>query len=79
MKLILSAGSLHTHPLPLAFEIARDIGFDGVEVIINHDFEYSGGRELLAEVCKIHPVDTEALEAVHNFPRDGLYIVNTYE
>jgi len=56
MKLILSAGSLHTHPLPLAFEIARDIGFDGVEVIINHDFEYSGGRELLAEVCKIHPV-----------------------
>ena len=56
MKLILSAGSLYTLPLPKAFEIARDVGFDGVEVIINHDFEYSQGKELLAEVCQIHPV-----------------------
>lgn len=56
MKLILSAGSLYTHPLPLAFEIARDIGFDGVEVIINQDFDDSRSRELLAEVCKIHRI-----------------------
>jgi len=56
MKFILSAGSLHTYPLPLACEIARDIGFDGVEIIINHDFEYGCGCELLAEVCKILPV-----------------------
>ena len=56
MKLIFSAGSLYTLPLPTAFEIARDVGFDGVEVIINHDFEYGQGKELLDELCQIHPV-----------------------
>lgn len=56
MKLILSAGSLYTLPLPKAFEIARDVGFDGVEVIITHDFEFGQGKALLAEVCQILPV-----------------------
>lgn len=56
MKLILSAGSLYTRPLNFACEIARDLGFDGVEVIINHDFEYSGGRRLLDNLCGIHPI-----------------------
>lgn len=56
MKFILSAGSLYTLPPHRAFEIARDIGFSGVEVIINHDYEYSAGKELLAEVSQILPI-----------------------
>jgi len=56
MKLLLSAGSLYTYPLPLTFEIARDIGFAGVEVIINDDFEYSGGSDRLAEVAETLPI-----------------------
>lgn len=56
MKLILSAGTLHTLPPHKTFEIARDVGFAGVEVIINHDYEYGAGKELLAEVIDILPV-----------------------
>jgi sugar phosphate isomerase/epimerase len=56
MKIILSAGSLYTLPLFKAFEIARNVGFDGVEVIINHDFEFNAGKELLAEASQILPI-----------------------
>lgn len=56
MKLNLSAGSLYTLPLVKAFEIARDVGFDGVEVIINHDFEYNAGQQLLADASQILPI-----------------------
>ncbi len=56
MKLILSAGTLYTLPLPNVFEIARDVGFAGLEVIINHDFGFSQGQEVLAEVRQIHPI-----------------------
>jgi len=58
MKLIFSAGSLYTLPLPQVFKIARDVGFDGVEVIISHDFEYGQGAGLLAEVQQILPVSS---------------------
>jgi sugar phosphate isomerase/epimerase len=58
MKLIFSAGSLHTLPLPKVFEIAHDVGFDGVEVIVSDDFEYNKGTALLAEVSQILPVSS---------------------
>jgi len=56
MKLNLSAGTLHTLPPHKAFEIARDVGFEGIEVIINHDYEFNAGKELLASVVDILPV-----------------------
>jgi len=56
MKLILSAGTLYTLPPHKAFEIARDVGFAGVEVIVNHDYEFNAGKQLLSEVVKILPV-----------------------
>ncbi|SHJ31338.1 Sugar phosphate isomerase/epimerase [Malonomonas rubra DSM 5091] len=56
MKINLSAGSLHTLPPRKVFEIARDVGFAGIEIIINHDYEYGAGKELLAEVVEILPV-----------------------
>lgn len=56
MKLILSAGSLHTLPLVKVFELARDTGFDGVEVIINHDFQYQDNLAYLRDLQQILPI-----------------------
>ncbi|MEJ2137625.1 MAG: hypothetical protein P8X86_20580, partial [Desulfofustis sp.] len=56
MKLILSAGSLYTLPSTQVFEMARDVGFDGLEVIINHDFSGSRALDHLKELQSIHPV-----------------------
>ncbi len=56
MKLILSAGTLYTLPLPKVFAIAQDVGFEGLEVIINQDFQFNRGREILDEVRQIHPI-----------------------
>lgn len=56
MKILLSAGSLYTLPLPQIFELARDTGFDGVEVIINHDFQYGNNLGILKELQSIHPI-----------------------
>lgn len=56
MKLIFSAGSLFTLPAPRVFEMAREVGFDGMEVIINND--YGGGHDvrLLRSLQTILPV-----------------------
>jgi len=56
MKLVLSAGSLYTLPMAKAFEIARDTGFAGVEVIINQDFQYSDNLGLLRDLQQILPI-----------------------
>lgn len=56
MKLVLSAGSLYTLPLAKAFEIARDTGFDGMEVIINQDFQYTDNLALLRSLQQILPI-----------------------
>jgi sugar phosphate isomerase/epimerase len=58
MKLILSAGSLYTLPLPEVFALARDTGFDGVEIIINHQFAFQDGIELLDALRRIHPINS---------------------
>lgn len=58
MKLVLSAGSLYTLPMTKAFEIARDTGFDGVEVIINQDFQYIDSLALLRDLQQILPVQS---------------------
>ncbi len=56
MKILLSAGSLYTLPLPRVFELAQETGFDGVEVIINHDFQYGNNVAMLRELQKIAPI-----------------------
>ena len=56
MKLIFSAGSLFTLPSTLVFEMARDVGFDGMEVIVNHDFSGSRYHEPLLELQSILPI-----------------------
>jgi len=68
MKLILSAGTLYTLPLPEVFALAKETGFDGVEVIINHEFAFQDGIELLERLRQIHPINS-----IHApfFPIDG--------
>ncbi len=56
MKLILSAGSLYTLPMPRVFEMARETGFDGMEVIINQDFQYGRNLALLRELQQTLPI-----------------------
>lgn len=56
MKLVLSAGSLYTLPLEKVFSIARDTGFDGVEIIIGYEFQYGDNVALIRDLQKILPV-----------------------
>lgn len=56
MKLLLSTGSLYTLPLTRVCEIARDTGFDGVEVIINQEFQHGNPVALIREMQEIIPV-----------------------
>jgi sugar phosphate isomerase/epimerase len=56
MKLILSAGSLYTLPAPQVFEMARDVGFDGMEIIVNHDFAGSRSLDHIRSLQEIFPI-----------------------
>jgi len=56
MKLILSTGSLYTLPIHQVFEMARETGFAGMEVIINHNFQYGQNAALLNELHQILPI-----------------------
>ena len=56
IKLILSTGSLYTLPMDTVFAIARDTGFDGMEVIINYDFQYGDNLALLRDLQQIMPI-----------------------
>ena len=52
----MSSGTLHTLPLKKIFEIARDTGFDGIEIIINHDFRFADNAGLVRDLQQILPV-----------------------
>ena len=59
VRISLSSGSLFTLPLKRAFELASDAGFDGVELIINRDFERVNPVKLinsLQEICRINSI-----------------------
>jgi len=56
MKITLSSGSLYTMPLHKAFTIARDLGFDGVELIINQEFLRVNSSQLIEELQQLLPI-----------------------
>ncbi|SNB48002.1 sugar phosphate isomerase/epimerase [Geobacter sp. DSM 9736] len=56
MRFSLSTGTLFTFPLKKACAIAAEAGFDGVELIINDEFQKVSCRQLIEEVCSILPV-----------------------
>lgn len=56
MKITLSSGSLYTFPLRKAFSMARELGFDGVELIINQEFQRVNSVQLIQELQDILPI-----------------------
>ena len=65
MILSLSTGSLFTLPLHRAFELAAESGFDGVELIINQNFQRVNAYKLvssLQEITTIHSIHSTFME-----------------
>jgi len=56
MRISLSSGTLFTFPLKKAFAMAAEAGFDGLELIINQDFQRVSSRKLMAELAGIMPI-----------------------
>jgi sugar phosphate isomerase/epimerase len=52
----MSSGTLFTFPLPKVFRLAHEIGFDGLEVIINQEFQRQNPRSVLRELGTIMPI-----------------------
>jgi sugar phosphate isomerase/epimerase len=58
MKITLSSGTLHTFPIRKVFSIASELGFDGVELIINQEFQKVNALLLLKELQESAPILT---------------------
>jgi len=56
MKITLSSGTLYTLPLQRAFAVARELRFDGVELIINQEFIRVNSALLIAELQEQIPI-----------------------
>jgi sugar phosphate isomerase/epimerase len=56
MKITLSSGSLYTLPLAKAFAIARDLAFDGMELIINQEFLKVNSLQLIEKLQEYLPI-----------------------
>ncbi|HWI41714.1 MAG TPA: sugar phosphate isomerase/epimerase [Verrucomicrobiae bacterium] len=56
MQISLSTGTLFTLPLRDVLRIAATVGFAGVELIVNQDFQRVSPRRLLGELVEIAPV-----------------------
>ncbi len=56
MRISISTGTLFTLPLRKAFQIAREVGFDGMELIINQDFQKVNSRKVIRELGEIMPI-----------------------
>lgn len=68
MQISLSTGSLFTLPLPRIFEFAAEVGFDGVELIINQEFQKINPVKLIRSLQK-----TATIHSIHApfMPLDG--------
>ena len=56
MLISISSGTLYTFPLRRMFEIAAEVGFDGVELIINQDFQRINPRKTISALESILPI-----------------------
>ncbi|MBW1971723.1 MAG: sugar phosphate isomerase/epimerase [Deltaproteobacteria bacterium] len=56
MKIVLSSGTLYNYPLIKVSKIAKEVGYDGLEVVIGQEFHDSDGVELLQQVVEVIPV-----------------------
>jgi sugar phosphate isomerase/epimerase len=58
LKISLSSGSLFTLPLHRAFELSAEAGFDGVELIINQDFQRVNPVKVVRSLQEIAPINS---------------------
>src|SRR3954467_15121748 len=56
MLISLSTGSLFTLPLRTICELSKDAGFDGIELIINQDFQKVSPVKLVSSLQEIIPI-----------------------
>ena len=56
MRISISTGTLFIFPPEKIFDMASEVGFDGVEVVINRDFETKRSRKLLQKLAETLPV-----------------------
>lgn len=56
MKITLSSGTLHTFPIRKVFTIAAELDFDGIELIINQEFQRVNCLQLIAELQESIPI-----------------------
>jgi sugar phosphate isomerase/epimerase len=58
LKISLSSGSLFTLPLKESFEMAVEAGFDGLELIINQDFQRVNPVKVVRSLQEIAPINS---------------------
>ncbi|GAB4294304.1 MAG: sugar phosphate isomerase/epimerase [Desulfuromonadia bacterium] len=58
VKISLSTGTLYIFPALKAAEIAARTGFDGIELIINQEFEKKSAKRLVSELKGVVPVNS---------------------
>ena len=51
MRISISAETLFIFPLEKVFDIAAEVGFDGVELVINQEFQRVNCRRLIPAPC----------------------------
>jgi sugar phosphate isomerase/epimerase len=68
MRISISTGTLYTLPLLRAAEIAVDVGFDGVELIINQEFQRVSATKIIADLASV--VTVQSIHAPF-MPLDG--------
>lgn len=56
MKILFSSGSITKLPLETVFELTRDAGFDGCDLVMDHQFNDPGHRDRVLKCSHILPV-----------------------
>lgn len=56
MRISISTGTLFVFPPEKIFEMAKEVGFDGIEVVINRDFGSIAARRLIKQLARTMPV-----------------------
>jgi len=56
MRISISTGTLFTFALPKSLAMAREAGFDGVELVINQEFQKVNSRRLIRELAQVMPI-----------------------
>ena len=56
MRISMSSGTLFIFPLEKVFAMASEVGFDGVELVINQEFQRVNSRRLVRDLAQTLPI-----------------------